>query len=245
MKIMVAPQKVGTSTQNGRSIRKVRPRVVGMTEMDNGLNDSLLIAMSAALGRLFQLFAQDLGKHSREVPLYVRISRFCKVVLYKTMPLSDNVGTSGMGNDRWVNIIILKWFGTKWVIMETHLNAGIQSMKSGDLLTSADAIQREKAYIKSVSLLEVITRSYMDQYNGRVILMGDFNMIPKGDGLSWNFSPAALFRRLDMRWVNDRVIYMAWGKGLNMYRHKVIPAHSPQNASDHAWIVGWFWRSRR
>jgi len=77
-----------------------------------------------------------------------------------------------------------------------------------------------------------------------VFITGDLNVLPIGEGMTDPHSPHQMFRRLGMKYVNTRVVYLAY-HGLAMVgQAHIIPAHSPRNSADHAWILARFHRQK-
>jgi hypothetical protein len=241
VKILVAPQKVGTGMPKAlASIAHMRPRVAGLTEMDLGKR-SLVDQLRHALGKAYRVLAQDLGQHSQEIPVALRVGLFCRLVSYELLPLSPNVGTAGTGNDRWLAIVRFRLLGWVYVVLHTHVNAVIQnhdpkSPHFGEMLDN----DRVDATAQAMQIIEDQAAAALadPKVGGRVLVTGDLNYLPVRRSLEWEHSPQAVFRRLGMEWTNSRVIYLAWGAGLHLSTVSMIPAHSPDNPSDHGWILG-------
>lgn len=241
MKILVAPQKVGTGMPKAlATIARIRPRVAALTEMDLGKR-SLIGQLRHALGKRYRVLAKDLGQHSQEIPIALRVGRFCRLVSYKLLPLSPDVGVKGTGNDRWLAIVRWRLFGRAYVLLHTHVNAVIQNhdTKSPDF---GEMLHNERVPVTAdgMQILEdQAAKALADpKVDGRVIVTGDLNYLPVPRAKEWEHSPQAVFRRLGMKYENSRVVYLAWGPGLRLATAEIIAAHSATNPADHGWILG-------
>jgi hypothetical protein len=241
MKVLVAPQKVGTGMPKAlASIAHMRPRAAGLTEMDLG-KTSKVGQLRKVLGDAYRVLAKDLGQHSQEIPVALRVGLFCRLLSYELLPLSPNVGAAGTGNDRWLAVVRFRLFAWVYVLFHTHVNAVIQnhdpkSPHFGEILDN----DRVDATAKAMQIIEEQAAAALadPKVGGRVLVTGDLNYLPVMRSLEWEHSPQAMFRRLDMEWTNSRVIYLAWGPGLHLSTVNMIPAHSPDNPADHGWILG-------
>jgi hypothetical protein len=65
-----------------------------------------------------------------------------------------------------------------------------------------------------------------------VELQGDLNMLPVGAGLTEHYSPHMVFKRLGMRYVNARVVYIA-AHGARIRKAVTYPAGKNGWMSDH------------
>lgn len=239
MRVLVAPQKVGTGMRAAfRSIARIRPRIVGLTELDLGLK-SYIGTLSAELGKRYKVLSKDLDQHSQEIPACVRVGLFTKVLSFRLVPLSPNVGTLGVGNDRWLAVVKFRRFSKTYVWLHTHTDARIQNLKTGDMLDNERVRVTAKAFQTIESLLSAALAD--PDVGGRVLLTGDLNMLPVPRAREWEHSPQAIFRRCGMTYRNTRVIYLAWGPGLSLDGQvETIPAHTARNPSDHGWLLGRF-----
>lgn len=237
MKIMVAPQKVGTALpHNMMSIKRMGLRAVGLTEMDLGARTGIPV-VRRILGKNWFISSNDRGQHSQEIPTAVRTGMFCHVLHHKTVALSPNVGTAGVGNDRWLNITYFKRFRKTYVIFMVHTDAVVQSHQTYHMLDN----HRTRVTERAMKIIEEEAYHVLHEPDVTgLFILGDFNIIPIGEGKSVSWGPHMMFERLHMRYDNSRVVYLAWaGVKLNGVVNE-IPAHSDSNWSDHGWLVGDF-----
>jgi hypothetical protein len=241
VKIMVAPQKVGVGlATNFTTIRLHRPLAVGLTEMDLG-QSSFVPQMREALGSSYTVVSHDVGVHSQEIPVGIRTGPLCSVLASETVPISPDVGTKGIGNDRYLAVVRFMYRDRTYVVMHSHTNAVIQNLRTKEMFDN----RRVKVTAKAMKTIEDRALEVLaDPGVTALWIMGDFNYLPVDDpALEWPHSPPAMFGRLAMTWTNTRVIYLAWSSGVHRRGPvEVIPAHSPQNASDHGWLTGRFRR---
>jgi hypothetical protein len=246
MKVMAAPQKVGHDL--GHSLGTIKAsgaHVVGTTEMDLGKSDEVALARRV-LGKGWGVFAEDKGGHSREIPILVHLLFWLKVISHKTIPLSPDVTGKGAGNDRWLNILRIKVFRWVWIIMNLHTNAEVQRVaKSPHTLIHGP---RLIAYREGMKIFEHEVQKALDdpEVDGRVVVLGDLNMLDVDEGAHWEFSPHQVFRRLGMHWISERVVYVAWGPGLKpVGKTQVTKPNTKINPADHARLAKRLRRARR
>lgn len=238
MKIMVAPQKVGVGiADNLATIKEQEPLVVAFTEMDLGRR-TFLPQVRSTLGPTYEVLSKDIGVHSEEIPVAVRTGPDTEVVRFRVTSISPNVGEDGVGNDRYVVVVRLRHEGRVYVVMHTHTDAVVQNLHTGHLLdnprvaVTARAMQTIETQAKAVLADPDVTGLWV---------MGDFNYLPVDPSIQWKHSPQAMFDRLGLQWIHNRVIYLAWSPRIAVRRAATqIAAHSDENASDHAWLVGHF-----
>lgn len=245
MKIMCAPQKVGVGLeQNLRTIRGRAPRAVGLTEMDLGKTSKTHLVRSV-LGKRYKVLVRDIGAHSEEIPVAVKVGPFCRVLHFKLTALSPDVGDKGTGNDRYLAETWFRRFRRTYVVLHTHTNAVVQNHdpKSPDYLAMLNNVRVAPTAAAMQTIEEHAAAAIADPGVTAVWVMGDLNILPTPREKEWEHSPQAMFRRLGMQWENSRVVYLAWSKGVKP-RGKVttIPAHSKTNRADHGWLVGRFRR---
>jgi hypothetical protein len=243
MKIMVAPQKLGDGlTGNLKTITRLKPLVVGFTEMDLG-HKTFISQIRTGLGPTYDVVSSDIGVHSEEIPVAIRTGPHTEVLRFKVLPISPDVGERGWGNDRYLVVVRFRHRDRTYVVMHTHTDAVIQNLHTGAMFdnirvdVTAQAMQTIEDQAKDVLADADVTALW---------IMGDFNYLPPEDpSLEWKHSPPAVFRRLGMRWVHNRVIYLAHSTGVSERREVTqIMAMSRENASDHAWLVGHFRREQ-
>jgi hypothetical protein len=243
MKVMAAPQKYNSDI--GRSLRSIvqsGAHVVGLTEMDLGSTDKIRM-IRRVLGTLWAVMAPDRGQHSREIPILVRLRAWIHVLDHKTIQLSHDVGSLGVGNDRWLNIVWLRVWGRIWVVMNLHTNARVQRVDGDFTLIHGP---RLSAYEDGMKIFDRELGRVMEdpRVGKRVVVLADFNMLDKGEGQSWEYSPHKILSRHGMHWVSERVIYASWGKGLKKTRKVVTPPNTALNPSDHARLTVTLKRAR-
>jgi endonuclease/exonuclease/phosphatase family metal-dependent hydrolase len=243
VKIMVAPQKVGVGLGiNLATVKGHQPLVVGLTEMDLG-HSSFVPMMTDTLGPAYTVVSDDVGVHSQEIPVAIRTGPFSAVTRSQVIPISPDVGTKGVGNDRYLAVVRLSYRGRTYVVMHTHTDAVIQNHRTLQMLDN------ERVDVTAAAMQTIEDRAaavLADPTVTALWIMGDFNVLPVDDpAIEWVHSPQATFRRLGMQWRNSRVIYLAWSKGVHRRGDvQVIPPHTAENASDHGWLVGGFRRAR-
>ncbi len=242
MRIMVAPQKVGVGIpQNLATIKRLQPLVVGFTEMDLG-ERTFVPEVQAALGPTYQVLSKDIGVHSEEIPVAVRTGPQSEVVRFKVLPISPNVGDDGIGNDRYLVVVRLRHRGRVYVVMHTHTDAVIQNLHTG-LMFDNPRVEVTAQAMRTIE--DEATAVLADPDVTGLWVMGDFNYLPVDPSIQWEHSPQAVFGRLGMQWEHNRVVYLAWSQGIAERRRVTqILAHTDENASDHAWLVGHFRHAR-
>jgi hypothetical protein len=243
MRIMVAPQKVGVGlATNFASIKLHRPLAVGLTEMDLGRR-SFIPQMRDALGSSYTVVSDDVGVHSQEIPVAILTGPLSSVLSSEVVPISPDIGTKGIGNDRYLAVVRFAYRDHTYVVMHSHTNAVIQNLRTKEMLDNP----RVKATAKAMKTIEDRAQEELADPDVTALwIMGDFNYLPVDDpALEWPHSPPAMFRRLGMTWTNTRVIYLAWSSGVHRRGAvEVVAPHTPENASDHGWLSGHFRRSR-
>lgn len=242
MKIMVAPQKVGVGIpHNLATIKRLQPLVVAFTEMDLG-ERTFIPHIRTALGPTYEVLSSDVGVHSEEIPVAVRTGPESEVLHFKVTAISPNVGEDGVGNDRYLAVVRFRHRGHTYVVMHTHTDAVIQNLHTGLLLDNP----RVEVTAQAMQTIEDEAAAVLaDPDVTGLWVMGDFNYLPVDPSIQWKHSPQAIFDRLGMQRVNNRVIHLAWSQGISERREVTqIMAHTAENASDHAWLVGHFRRTR-
>ena len=242
MRIMVAPQKVGVGIpHNLASIKELQPLVVGFTEMDLGPR-TFIPQVRSVLGPTYEVLSSDVGVHSEEIPVAVRTGPESEVQQFKVVPISPNIGEDGKGNDRYLAVVRFLHRDRSYVVMHTHTDAVIQHLDTGLMFDNA----RVKATAKAMQAIEDEAEAVLaDPDVTGLWVMGDFNYLPVDPSIQWEHSPQAMFDRLGMQRVNNRVVYLAWSQGVSQDSEVTqILAHTDQNASDHAWLLGHFRRAR-
>lgn len=246
MKIVCAPQKDGVGlVHNLRNLRAMRARVVGLTEMDAGARSETHL-VRRIFGRRYKVLVRDIGGHSEEIPLAVKVGIFCRVLNFRLIRLSRDVGERGVGNDRYLVVVEFRRFGKTYVVLHTHVDAVIQDHHTGRM------IQNERTVVTAIAMETIEEQARLaifDPTVDGVWVMGDLNILPVGPGTEfpdvtpWVHSPQAMFERLGMAWDNSRVVYMAWSKKLKRRGQiQIVPAHSHVDRADHGWLVGRFTR---
>jgi hypothetical protein len=240
MKIVVAPQKVGVGLRTNLSTLKGEfPLVVGFTEMDLG-KSSFVPLVRSTLGPAYTVVSEDVGVHSEEIPVAVRTGLLTSITRFQVLPISPDIGTAGVGNDRYLVVVRFRHRLRTYVVMHTHTDAVIQNQHTGKLLDN----ERVEPTAKAMQTIEDKAAEVLrDPQVAGLVIMGDFNYLQVDDEIAWEHSPQKMFTRLGMTWDHDRVVYLAWSPGIAPKKPtETIPAHSARNASDHAWLIGHFRR---
>lgn len=243
IRFMVSPMKVGHGiTSSLKFIKRQRPRVFSMTEMDLGKRTELG-AVRSVFGDKASIFSKDKGGHSQEIPIVLRRVPWVRVVRFDLFKLTKDGGpkVGGMGNDRWLARLEFKKWRKTHVYYATHTNAGVQHVAGGPdegkLLKSDVASARWLAYEDQMRQIELyLTRDIADPRIDVVSLGGDLNMLPIKDGLTEKHSPHQTFKRLKMEYVNTRVVYFAT-HGARIKSHKFFPPGRNGWLSDHGAIL--------
>jgi hypothetical protein len=239
--------KVGHGTKSSvEFIKRQRPRVFGLTEMDLGRSTALPV-VRAVFGMLVRIFSLDRGGHSQEIPWVLRRAPWVRVMDFKLYQLSvdgpDKL-VGGMGNDRWAARLQIKVWRKVWVLWLTHLDAGVQHTASGpqlgQLVRNPAGRARWDRYQKEITKLQkMVGADVSDRRVDVVVLEGDMNMLPIGDGVSSKFSPYQMFHKsLHMSYMNSRVGYI-FVHGARIKKHKVFKPGAAGWESDHAGILAW------
>ncbi len=238
VKVMVAPQKVGHDLeQSFRTIKNSGARVVGLSEMDLGKSDKVSLAQKI-FGKGWKSFAKDKGEHSREIPIFVHMLVWMRAISWDTIKLSNDLPGKGAGNDRWLNILRLEIWSRTWVFLMTHTNAEVQrTARSPHTIIHGPRLVAYEQQMKRIeSTIGVLLKEA--SVGGRVVLIGDLNMLDLDEGKTYKYSPHQMFKRLGMKYDSERVVYLAWGPGLKPRGKKqVFPPNTDINPSDHARLV--------
>jgi hypothetical protein len=243
MKIMVAPQKMDAGlTHNLATITRLQPLVVGFTEMDLG-HKTFIPQIRTGLGPTYEVVSSDIGVHSEEIPVAIRTGPHTEVERFKVLSISPDVGERGWGNDRYLVVVRFRHRDRTYVVMHTHTDAVIQNLHTGVMFDNI----RVDVTAKAMQAIEDRAKAELKDPDVTALwIMGDFNYLPPTDpSILWKHSPPAVFDRLGMKWVHNRVIYLAWSPGVSERRQVTqILAMSERNASDHTWLVGHFRREK-
>lgn len=234
IRIMHAPSHVGEFVQQEcESIKKLSPDVVGRTEMDPGQHSNVPV-MRHVMDN-YHVLAMDKGEHSQEVPIAIKQQPHVKVESAQTYRLSHSLPGGGIGEDRWMNLVLYTYYDAPMFHAATHWNAAIQDRVTGAVHHDARARAMEGAFHTMLKVLEPITR----EREGSVT--GDFNYRKPRVAQLWEFSPQALFTALHMKWYEDGLDYLSWTRGLKQTSPvRVIPQGTMLNRSDHPWLIGHF-----
>lgn len=243
IRFMVSPMKIGHGvTSSLRFIRRKRPRIFSLTEMDLGKRTEFG-AVRRVFGKRARIFSKDKGGHSQEIPIVLRMVPWVRVRKFDLFKLSDDGGAKvgGMGNDRWLARLEVKIWRKVWVYYATHTNAGVQHVASGpgygDLIKNDVGIARWHDYEDQMRRTEIyLARDIDDPDIDVVVLGGDLNMLPVGAGLREQHSPHQTFLRLNMRYVNTRVTYLAV-HGAKIRSHAIFEPGKDGWLSDHGAIL--------
>ena len=239
MKILVAPQKVGVGlATNFATIRSLGPLAVGLTEMDHG-KSTAVPELREALGSSYDVVSHDVGPHSQEIPVAIRTGPLSRVLSSEVIPISRDIGTEGIGNDRYLAVVRFVYRDRTYTVMHSHTNAVIQNLHTKKMFENP----RVEATAKAMGMVEERAQEELSDPDVTALwIMGDFNYLPADDpALEWPHSPPAMFRRLGVTWTNSRVVYLAWSRGVHRRGAvEVLEPHTPRNASDHAWLSGRF-----
>lgn len=245
MRVGIFPMKVGHGILSSLSfIKRQKPRVFSMTEMDMG-HATAIPAVKHVFGRLVRIFSKDLGGHSMEIPIVLRLCPWVKVLDYSLTKLSEDGGdkVGGMGNDRYLARLKLKVWRKVWVHYATHTNAGVQKTGAGEgvgkLLHNEASEARWKVYqVQMQKIEELVQKDVDDESIDVTTLGGDMNMLPIADGLTEYYSPHKMFERLGMAYQNTRVVYLAV-HGARFTKIKIYPPGKNGWLSDHGGLMGW------
>jgi hypothetical protein len=242
VKIMHAPQHIGEHLdENLAAVGRLRPLSVGFTELDPGKH-SAMARVRRALGS-YDICTADIGAHSEEVAIGVRRSRFTKVQHVEVVQLHAKVGKLGIGNDRYMTVVRFTRFGRQYAHIQTHWMAALQDRSTGNVNVNGN--RRAAAMVVAAVKLEAKIRVLRDE--GReVFVSGDFNYrLHAGKQFElWDFSPAAIFERLDMPYRAVGLDWMAWTPGMSLKEFTVLPKGKRPNLSDHPWLIGRFRRKK-
>lgn len=234
IRVMHAPSHVGEFVdQECQSIKQLSPDTVGRTEMDPGQHSNVPI-MRRIMDN-YHVIAEDKGEHSQEIPIGIKNQGHVKVESGNTIRLSHSLPGGGIGEDRWMNLVLYKWYGSPMFHCSTHWNAAIQDRVTGAIHHDARARAMEGAFNIMLKHLSPIVR----EREG--FITGDFNYRSPRLAKLWEFSPQALFTALHMKWYEDGLDYLAWTNGVKQTSPvRVIPSGSMLNKSDHPWLIGHF-----
>lgn len=242
---MIAPMKVGHGTRSSLEfIKRKRPRFFSLTEMDLGRNTAISV-IRAVFGALVHIFTEDRGGHSQEIPGVFRRVPWARGYRFTLHQLSDDGGPAvgGMGNDRWLGELRVKVFTKTYAFFFTHVDAGVQHVAAGrqlgQLLQSAEGRKRWARYQIEMEKIETLVgRAIADTNTDVVILQGDLNMLPVGDGITEHYAPHQVYKRLRMQYVNSRVVYFGV-HGAKIKKHAEFPPGHDGWMSDHGALMAW------
>jgi hypothetical protein len=234
IRVMHAPSHVGEFVeQECQSIKKLSPDIVGRTEMDPGQHSNVPV-MRRVMDN-YKILAMDKGEHSQEVPIGVKNEPHMRVDSAQTYRLSRSLPGGGIGEDRWMNLVLFTYHGAPMFHAATHWNAALQDRVTGAIHTGPRVRAMEGAFHTMYNVLEKVKR----EREG--FITGDFNYRKPRLASLWEFSPQALFTALHMKWFEDGLDYLAWSKGLKETSPvRVISAGTMLNRSDHPWLIGHF-----
>lgn len=193
----------------------------------------------------YNILAPDQGEHSREIPLITKD----KVLHSHLTKVSPDVGGPGTGNDRWLHEMVTQHGSKHYAWLHTHVNAVIQNHdpKSSKYLYMLDN-HRMHVTADAMVTIEARAKEYLrDSDIFAVKVTGDFNILPvirgqnPADAAAWEYSPQEMFKRLNMWWVNSRVVYYGATKNLMKVHVTEVPPGTPKNRSDHGRLVVVTW----
>lgn len=172
----------------------------------------------------------DVAKSFMDVPVVVD-KRKVKPIKFWTRRLCGRSETKDIGMPRSATMARVSKGGYNITLINTHLNAAVQSRKTKAHLSTR--IRRVLYYTKSIVILESIIH-YARLRGDLIVLTGDLNYRTKSGGIWW-FSPQALFKRCGMSYRNDGLDYIA-------YSSKFKPSHfnkisQTRTGADHPWLT--------
>lgn len=248
MRVMVAPMKVGQQTGQGlRFVKDKAPLVSSLTEMDAGRSNRWINMAKEVFGSGYRVYSKDIGVHSQECPVIIKRRPNVSVEAFQVWPISPDVGEVGLGNDRYLAMLRFKCWRRTYVLFATHTNAGVQDVigKPGHPPTfDIRDNQRWKVSIPAWAEIErKVGEAILDPRVSGVLLQGDFNIMPEGEGRTNPYSPHLVCQRLGMKYHNERVVWQCWW-GLHPVKpFRVYPPGKGGWPSDHAAFLGTFRRS--
>lgn len=183
----------------------------------------------------YHLFAgSEAGKSGSEVPILLRkkgttyLGDGAYLVSNRVRP-----NNKGIAPDRYLTWVRYEFSGKKYVIINMHPNAAVQNRNTGKPLRKK--LKRVREYIKSMKELEEEIKS--QRADGFIpIVTGDLNYRVRKGVTLWKWSPAAVFKRNNLDYINTGLDYVAYDKNrLAKRRSKIIP--TSKTGADHPWIV--------
>jgi len=236
MRIMHAPSHVNQHVDSElESIYKINPLSVGRTEMDPGRTSNVPAMRRILHG--YSVHTANIGPHSQEVPIGLRMDDDVTDVHSHVTQLSQDLG-KGIGNDRYMTVVLFARKGSEYFHIQTHWNAGIQAKGTGAILNN----DRVKAMEKAFHIM-VHEASGLIAQGREGFISGDFNYRRPPIAQLWDCSPQKLYSTLGMHYHEEGIDYIGWTKGMRQSAPvRVIARGTRINQSDHPWLVGHFVR---
>lgn len=243
MEFIVAPMR-DDDPDPKRSLRFLKSkggRVYTLTEqaISEKRNNAKLI--KHVFGLLYAVLFKVIGVHSAEIPLIFRRGLRARLISFELLPFTENVPGKGLGNDRYVSVTKVRVWGRYWTIFGLHFNAVIQnhdfhSKGYGDFLDI------DRWHVTKAAMPQLAARIRDAKLDSDAVLVGgDTNTLPVGEGLTDPDSIYVILHELGFRTTNERVTLMAaWGAELES--KEVYPPGKHGWGSDHAAIKGRFRR---
>lgn len=172
---------------------------------------------------------KDLQLAYLDVPIIV--SHRLRILKTWARQLSQRAEVRNIGAPRAATATRVIKEGKKITFINTHLNAGVQNVKTKQPLSTR--IRRVAEYVKSMVILEIMIRRAQAR-GDLVVLTGDLNFSEQKSGV-WKFSPQALFKRTGLRYKNHHLDYIAYSKAFTAGILKIIP--TTKTGSDHPWLI--------
>lgn len=226
----------------GRAIRKLKPFICTVTEMDVGDRD-FKAQLQKGLGRKYLVLSQDRGGRSEENMIIFRKSRLYRVESVRHTRFSPDGGDPhGWDNERGAQVLrfrrkaLRKSKRKRYGAVGTHWDAVIQN-KDGYLIQGPRAT---RVAISQSPGTEDILDELLDE--GRAVSCGmDGNWrVPssaKARTAEPKWTPGYMFARMHMAIRNYRVDWLAFGGGWVPQSHVYVVKPGEQgNKADHPWL---------
>jgi hypothetical protein len=200
------PMKVGHDTKaSARFIKRKRPRLFSLTEMDLGKTTALHI-FAYVFGKSLGIYTKDKGGHSQEIPWCLRKVPWVRVLSFLLYQLSPDGGNAvgGMGNDRWAGRLELKiWRQAEMTKLEALVKQDVDDPKIHVTVLQGDMnmLPTKDGVHEHYSPHQLYTRLEMRYENERVGYIG----VHGGKITKYMVYPAG-----HNGWGSDHAGLMAW-----------------------------------
>jgi hypothetical protein len=230
--------KTGDQLEQGLRFAKSKGfGVMSNTEMDPSGANTNIDLLNKVMGPGYSIHSRRLSEHSQECPITLRKAPQVTTGRFNLTFLSRDLPGPGLGNERWLAELWFTFGKTQYVVFATHYVAAVQRT-NGDM-SLITGTNRWPAFQHNVERTEARVNEVISvNPDIPVVLMGDLNMMPEGEGRTNPSSPHRMFKRLGMKYVNERVIYIAY-RNMHLDKQQAWKPGTPGWPADHALLKAW------